>query len=128
MLGLDVGEARIGVALASVIAQLPQPKEVILTSDTTVTAIQNVIDKENVTMVVIGLPRNLQGEETAQSQKIRDFADVLQAQISVPIVFADETLSSVRADDLQRNASYQNVSQDSLAACFILEEFLNNQQ
>jgi putative Holliday junction resolvase len=125
LLGLDVGDSRIGAALASVIARLPQPAAVIPAGETSLEQIRDVIAKENVTMVVIGIPRNLEGSETAQSQKIRQFAGTLAASIDVPVVFADESLSSVRADELVRTNSFKNASQDSLAACFILEEYLN---
>lgn len=124
ILGLDVGEKRIGVALASVIAKLPQPQPVIEAGDNASEQIKLLAEKEDVQLVVIGIPRNLEGAETAQSQRIREFADKLGETVSLPIVLADESLSSVRADELAKNTNYKNVSQDSLAACFILEEYL----
>lgn len=123
VLGLDVGDARIGVAVASVIARLPQPLTEVKAGETAYEAIKNVIRKEDVHMLIIGIPRNLEGSETAQSQKIRQFADELAVQIDIPVVFADESLSSQRAAELAKNNQFKNVSQDSLAACFILEEF-----
>ena len=123
VLGLDVGSKRIGTALASVIARLPQPGEVIDAQDKPFEAIQALVEAEDVKCIVVGLPRNLKGAETAQSQDIRVFAQNLGEQVSVPIMFADESLSSVRADELGKNNTFKNVSRDSLAACFILEEF-----
>ncbi len=122
ILGLDVGEKRIGVAVSSVIAQLPQPLNVIVAGDTAIQSILEVIKVEAIEMVVIGVPRNLDGQETAQSASIREFARSLEGHTSVPIIFADESLSSVRAEDMQQ-ATFKNVSSDSLAACFILEEY-----
>jgi putative holliday junction resolvase len=125
ILGLDVGDKRIGVAIASSIAKLPQPLDVISAESDTVELIKTLIVKNDVQLVVVGLPRNLQGEETAQSNKIRLFADKLKNQIDLPIEFADESLSSKRADELMRHNNFKNMSQDSLAACFILEEYLH---
>ncbi len=123
ILGLDVGEKRIGVAVASVIAKLPQPLDMIPAGEQALEQIKAVIAAEDISVVVVGMPRNLRGEETPQSKKIRDFADNLHNQIDVPLVFADESMSSVRAEDLRTDNTFKNVSSDSLAACFILEEY-----
>lgn len=130
---MDIGDQRIGVAVASVIAKLPQPLNMLFaggleagtTTGLVVEQIQEVIKAQQITMVVVGLPRNMQGEETMQSVKIRRFAEVLGAMIDVPLVFADESLSSARADEIMKQGTFKNASQDSLAACFILEEFLS---
>lgn len=126
VLGLDVGDRRIGVAVSSAVARLPQPLAMIPAGEASVDAIKKVISAESIDLVVVGIPRNLEGSETAQSKNIRTFADTLAKAISVPIVFADESLSSVRAEDLQQENTFKNVSSDSLAACFILEEYFES--
>lgn len=126
ILGLDVGGKRIGTALASVIARLPQPGVTLDATDDPIGKIKAMVNHEDIQLIVVGLPRNLEGLETAQSQQIRQFTDELRKAISVPVEFADESLSSVRADTLSHDTSFQNVSRDSLAACFILEEFFEN--
>lgn len=126
ILGLDVGERRIGVAVASVIARLPEPLALIEVSDSVVEDIKEVIAKNSAILVVIGIPRALDGGETAQSSSIREFADKIKQQIEQPIIFVDESLSSVRADEVAKSKSFKNVSRDSLAACFILEEYFVN--
>lgn len=123
ILGLDVGEKRIGVAVASAIARLPQPLDMIPAGDESVGRITELAKKEGAVMVVVGLPRNLQGQETPQSRIIRNFAAGLEKNVGVPVIFADESLSSVRAEDLSKHNTFKNVSSDSLAACFILEEY-----
>lgn len=123
LLGLDVGEKRIGVAVASAIAKLPQPLDMIPAGDKAIEQIESVIQEEDIEVVVIGIPRNLQGQETSQSKTIRNFAAELDGQIDIPIIFADESMSSVRAEDLRKDNTFKNVSSDSLAACFILEEY-----
>lgn len=123
ILGLDVGEKRIGVAVASVIAKLPQPLDMIPAGEHAVDQIKLLITKEEITLVVVGLPRNSQGQETAQSKITRNFVAELVKITEVPVVLADESLSSVRAEDLRKDNTFKNVSSDSLAACFILEEY-----
>ena len=123
VLGLDIGDKRIGVALASGIARLPQPLETLPVNENIHHLIKELVSQHAVTLIVIGLPRNLEGEETAQSEQIRRFAADLAPVMEIPLVFVDESLSSKRADELMCTKSFKNISQDSLAACFILEEF-----
>ena len=66
------------------------------------------------------------GEETEQSKISRDFADSLSKKSSVEIVFADESLSSVRAESSQNYRSTSGKYFDDVAACYILEEFFGN--
>lgn len=126
ILGLDVGDRRIGTALAGVIARLPQPAEVILADNKFYDRISTLIKTEDVKLIIVGIPRNLEGEETAQSRKIREFAFNLAKNVDIPIEFADESLSSKRADEVAKNTQLKNAGRDSLAACFILEEFLGS--
>lgn len=125
ILGLDVGEKRIGVAVASTVAKLPRPLQELQNSARVFGEIKELVNQEDVELVVVGIPRNLDGAETAQSAQIRAFALELGKYLTVPIEYADESLSSVRADELSNQGVYQGVSRDSLAACFILEEFLS---
>jgi putative holliday junction resolvase len=129
VLGLDVGEARIGLAVASSIAKIPRPYKILINASDVFSELNKVISEENIDKVVVGLPRNMSGEETAQTKMIRDFADKLQPQITVPILFADETLSSNRAKEIQKDLKDRpaNAPIDDLAACFILEEFFKDQ-
>lgn len=123
ILGLDVGDARIGLAVAGSVARLPSPIETIQRGDDEVDLLQKIISRESADIIVVGIPRNLSGEETAQSTKIRQFADFIKQNISVPIIFVDESLSSKRADEYIKNT--KNAEQDSVAACFILQEYFD---
>lgn len=123
ILALDVGDKRIGVAIASAVARLPRPLDVVYAGEDALSKINTIITSEGVELVVVGIPRNMQGQETAQSESIREFANTMKEVVKVPIVFADESMSSVRAENVQQYAAFKNASSDSLAACFILEEY-----
>lgn len=123
ILALDIGDKRIGVAVASAIARLPRPLDMLPAEEDAVSKIVSIAEAQEAELIVIGIPRNLQGEETAQSQSIREFAAQLGESTKIPIVFADESLSSVRADNIAKYSAFKNASSDSLAACFILEEY-----
>jgi putative holliday junction resolvase len=127
ILGLDVGDKRIGVAIASPIAKLPRPLKVLQNDKEIYEELSDLVKNEMIGLIIVGLPRNLEGGETQQTQKVREFARNLERHTSVPVEFADETLSTVRAQEgLSSNRKNQPSEVDSLAACFILDEFFAN--
>lgn len=122
ILALDVGDARVGVALANTIARIPAPLAIVENDEKVFDAIKDLVEKNNAQTIVVGLPRNMQGEETAQSKASRDFAEKLKQQLDLPITFADESLSTKRAENYMRKRPQGHL--DDIAACFILEEYL----
>lgn len=125
-LALDIGEVRIGAAVANSIARLAAPHTVIPHNSDVITALQQVIDKENIQVLVIGLPRNLNGESTPQTEYVETFIAKLQAALPVEIVVQDEALTSVKAEsELKgRGKPFSKGDIDSLSAVYILEDFL----
>lgn len=127
VLGLDVGERRIGVAIANVTARLPRP---LLTIDRMETdafeAIISLADEHGVTHIIIGLPRGMGGQETAQTVSTRRFAEELKKRIKVPIALQDEAATSLKAkDELEvKNKPYAKADIDKLAATYILGDWL----
>ena len=73
ILALDVGERRIGVARASLIARLPEPLKTLQNSTAIADDIQTLVLNEDAAAVVVGLPLGMQGQETEQTRTIRDF-------------------------------------------------------
>lgn len=129
ILGLDVGDSRVGVALAGTLARLPSPLA-ILDNDATIFENLKALVKENeASLIVVGLPRNMQGEETSQSESSRRFASRLGSHVDVPVVFADESLSTKRAETARyKSKSAGSKHLDDVAACFILEEYFEGQK
>ncbi len=126
IIGLDVGEKRIGVARASLIAKLPEPIGILVNDETVFAQIKEIAKQQMTNMVVVGIPRNLDGLETPQTASIRSFADKLGGQTGLLIHFADESLSSRRAEAMIKDQKKPTVELDALAACFILEEFMRD--
>ncbi len=125
VLGLDIGSARIGLAVASTVARLPHPIETIPNDEQLHSTLQAIVQREQISQLVSGLPRNLQGQETEQTRIVQMAAQNIAKTLGLPLVFADESLSSVRADEYLKTARRPKPAQDSVAACFILEEYFH---
>ena len=129
VIGLDVGERRIGVARVHPIVKIAEPLAVINTADgDQYEAVQAVIAEHQADGVVVGLPRGLDGQETAQTAYCRNFARELKEHVAVPVYLIDEAGSSKEADE--RLKVNPGASRDSVAAAVFLEDFIvdKNQQ
>jgi putative holliday junction resolvase len=123
-LGIDYGETRIGLALANSIARLPSAYGIVLNDKEILRKLAEIAENERIDKIIVGLPRNMSGQETGQSKVIRQFADDLSRHTAKPIVFSDESLSSVRAAGSKNYKPTSAKHKDDIAACYILEEFL----
>jgi putative Holliday junction resolvase len=102
-MALDVGEARIGVALSDASGFLASPYTTLHTTrDETATwaAIQRLIAETEARSLIVGLPVSLNGEIHAQAARVMAFTERLKAHISLPITFWDERLSTREAERL----------------------------
>ena len=122
-LGLDIGDKRIGVARINSVARLPEPLVTLENNENFVLELKNIIDKESVYLLIVGLPRNMDGGETQQTETVKEFAEVvLRPNINLPIIFYDETLSSVEAEKYPADVK-QKMGLDAIAATEILKYF-----
>jgi len=127
LLGLDVGSKTIGMALSDVTRSVATPYDTIRRSKFTADAktIREVVAKNQVGALVIGLPLNLDGSEGPRAQSTRAFARNLAAHVEVPMVFWDERLSTAGVErhlieaDVSRKRRAELV--DRMAAAYILQ-------
>jgi putative Holliday junction resolvase len=126
LLGLDVGLKRTGVARASALARLAEPLVTINTVDVIKTLTQ-LIEQYNVGTIVVGLPRNLRGDDTAQTTWVRDWVRHAKSKIDLPFYWQDEALTSKIAEAKQKSYT-KKVDIDSLAASIILQDFLESSE
>jgi putative Holliday junction resolvase len=123
-LGIDYGIKRIGLAIAADDVRLARPLA-------TVTAAELVATIEHegpFTSVVVGLPRSLDGQETAQTLAVRRFTDdILWRKLRIEPVFQDEAgTSSVAEDRLKESGKpYAKSDIDAEAAAIILQDYLD---
>lgn len=122
-LGLDIGAKRIGVARLNSVARLPEPLVTLSNDDSFLSELARIINSESIDLIVVGLPRNMDGQETAQTKTTKDFVDnVLKPAVSVSIIYQDETLSSVEAQNFPEKA-IKDRGLDAIAASEILRYF-----
>lgn len=128
ILALDVGERRIGVAIAHAIARIAGPLTTLEQSERIYTDLAQLIAREGATTLVVGLPRNLNGDHTAQTAAVERFAAELQRATAIPLHWQDEALTSRKAEaELEaRGKPYRKGDIDALSATYILEDFLRD--
>jgi putative Holliday junction resolvase len=130
-LGIDLGRARIGLALADDILRTARPLRAVRRSDEAadLAEIGNVAREYEVTRAVVGLPFNMDGTEGASARLARAFAPRLASALGVPVDLFDERLSTFEAEDRLRargvSARDMKGQVDAEAAAVILQEWLD---
>jgi putative Holliday junction resolvase len=117
-IGVDVGSQRVGVARGSSAARIAQPVKTVPAATAIAELSQMAAQADG---IVVGLPRGLDGQETAQTKQVREWAQLAKKQINKPFYWQDEALTSVAAKD--RGALTGEV--DAVAASVILQDFLD---
>jgi len=123
ILALDYGGKRVGVAIAHVVARLPRPLITLENSDTLLNDIRKLVEQEDVGLVIVGLPRTMDGGSSAQTRAVENFARKLEKVLTTPVKLADETLTSVDAEAALGSRAYNKGEIDAMAASLILERY-----
>lgn len=129
-LGIDHGDARIGVAATDDFGILAHPVETIDRSKTDpVSRIAELVERRKIHTLVVGLPLRMDGSEGDSAAKVRAFADLLRERLpTIPMVFVDETLStsaaSAKLREAGRKARHQKAVIDQAAAVEILTSWM----
>lgn len=119
-LAVDMGAARVGIARGSSTARLAQSLKTV-PAENIIIELQGLITQNRVSGVVVGLPRNLEGKETAQTKMVRDWVKHAKTIIKLPFYWQDEALTSQIAES---EGSIQET--DAVAAAIILQDFLDS--
>ncbi len=130
VLALDIGAARIGLARCNLVAKLPEPIGFLKNDSDFDENFKSLLNEYDIDIIVVGLPRNMQGSETQQSMYVREFVHNKIQPAGLPIHFQDETLSSVQAEEsLQKSKKQsQKGDVDSYAAAIILQDYIQEAQ
>ncbi|WP_282158029.1 Holliday junction resolvase RuvX [Shimia thalassica] len=134
IMGLDLGTKTIGVAVSDSFQSVATPLETVKRKKFGVDAARllEIIDHRSIGVIVLGLPRNMDGSEGPRCQSTRAFARNLAQLIAIPITFWDERLSTVAAEralleaDTTRKRRAEVI--DHVAASYILQGVLDRLQ
>ncbi|WOD41831.1 Holliday junction resolvase RuvX [Nodosilinea sp. E11] len=133
-LGLDIGRKRIGVAgcdgtglIATGLTTLRRGS-----FDDLIADLKQIVQTRQAQVLVVGLPFTMAGEEGFQARQVRKVAEGLSRALDLPVVYMDERLSSVEAEQFMRAEGY-SVSQDKAlidrkAAAIILQRWLDERR
>ena len=132
-LGIDPGDARIGVARSDPSGFLASPLETVPSSRGDVRRIHRLVEENEAIEVVVGLPRSLKGSEGPAAVKVREFADRLARRIApVPVRLCDERLTTVSAESMLRDQGRKGTKRrqvvDMAAATLILQHALDSER
>ena len=134
IMGVDYGDKRIGIALSDLMQIIASPLEVYQTKTLKedIDYICKIIKDNDVEKVVFGLPLNMDGSEGDRAKITKKFASLVAQQTNAEIVFQDERLSSIEADEILIKCNVKREKRkkliDKLSACIILESYLNKKQ
>ena len=139
IVGLDVGERRIGLAISDGTATLARPLGVVQIASLDVRAVSAVADRlaalgdeeRDVERIVVGLPRHLDGRPNAMTPRVEAFARALGERLGRPVALQDERLTSIEAEQLlarrEKDWRRRKAQLDATAAAIILQDFLDGQ-
>ena len=134
ILGIDYGERRVGLALSDPLAMIAGPLPTLARRKgkrPPVAPVARLIEENDVTEIVLGLPLSLAGDETAWTREVRAFGDALAERTGLPVAYHDERMTSVRAEravrslGLPRHRREEKERVDAAAAVLILQAYLD---
>jgi len=147
VLALDVGERRIGLAISDPEGRVAVPLETLerRDEDADLRALAELVERESVQAVVVGLPLSLDGSVGPQAERTQEFARRVAEAVSCPLEMWDERLSTVaaeraltpsgppgrrgrrlRAGERRRPPERRQGARDALAATLILQAYLDS--
>jgi putative Holliday junction resolvase len=130
-MAIDHGTRRIGIAISDELKTIAQPLEFIPADpfDAFLVRVQQIIADKTVELILVGMPRNMDGSYGPAAEKVKAFADALKQKITVPIRTWDERLTTAQATrfliaaDVKRRDRKEKV--DKTAAAILLQSYLD---
>lgn len=131
ILALDYGTKRVGVAVSDPTGFLASPLPFLPAHpwENFLSALQKIVQERKIEMVLIGIPRNMDGSYGTSAQAAKEFAEKLKTALEIKIQTVDERLSTVQASRMLREAGLDAKKQkdkiDSASARIMLQQYLD---
>ena len=132
ILAIDHGSKRIGIAVSDELKMIAQPLEFIPAAPfpAFLARLNELINVKEVELILIGMPRNMDGSYGPAAQKVEEFVEALKGLVSVPVKLWDERLTSAQANrvliqgNVRRDKRKEQV--DKMAAAILLQSYLDS--
>ncbi len=133
-MGLDVGNKTIGVALSDPMFLLANALETIKRKKASVDIerIKELVEENDVNLIVVGLPKNMNNTIGPQAMRVISFVDFLKKQVDIEIVYEDERMTTIQSEavlmDMEVRRENRKKYIDKIAATFILQTYLDRRK
>ena len=130
IMGIDYGDARTGIAVSDLLCSLVGTTQVVHSRnfDKTLEQVAALAKEKEITEIVVGLPKNMDGSEGARAEVCRAFAQKLEEATGLPVKLWDERRTTVEAHNILSEHNYHGKKRkntvDAVAAALILEGYL----
>jgi putative Holliday junction resolvase len=129
LLGLDLGERRVGVAVSDDTGVIASPDRIVDLGRSTLADVAALAAELAVDGIVVGLPKGMRGDEGHQAREVRAMAADIGRHVALPIVFWDERLTSAIADRALASSGKSTRDRrgrlDAIAAAVMLQSYLD---
>ena len=126
LLGIDPGDKRVGVAVKPADEIICQPVGILPNAKSIFSAIKKLAADHNCETIVVGLPRDINGNDTAQTTKARAFAGELSDKTDLHIIMYDEFMTTQRARENLTGKGNAKTKVDADAAAILLHDYLGS--
>lgn len=133
-MGLDVGNKTIGVALSDPMFLLANALETIKRKKASIDIerIKELVEENEVNLIVVGLPKNMNNTIGPQAMRVMSFVDLLKKQVDIEIVYEDERMTTIQSEavlmDMEVRRENRKKYIDKIAATFILQTYLDRRK
>ena len=130
-LGIDYGDRRIGIAVTDIGQDVVFVRDYIANTSRpeVIQKIKDLCDQDKISLVVVGLPLNMEGQDTDQTKKVRLFVKDLHEATGKEIILHDERLTAVRSDVILTSIGVKGGERkerkDAIEASLILQNYLD---
>jgi putative Holliday junction resolvase len=133
VLGVDYGSQRVGLSLSDPLSIIAQPIEALKNDSSLFIHLQQLSTRENVKLIVVGMPFNLKGQHAQKADEVQKFIELLKAKLDIEVVAWDERFTTTIAHQTmlamgtkKKERQKRDGRIDSMAAAIILQGFLDN--
>jgi putative holliday junction resolvase len=134
-LGIDYGSRRIGISLSDPLQIIAQPFDTLPNDKQILKRICDILEKEGVEGIVVGMPLNLKGEKAQKAQEVEGFIELLAAETDVEIITWDERFTTTMAHQTMLEMGTKRIERrtnkgriDSMAASILLQSYLDSRK